>query len=141
MERFVLVFFFFLQDSFLLHFLISYIFTYFIYFHVPLPPVLLSKIIRNKTAKILQLGSTFGVCGQVLLPDALLSLQILLCRESLLSYLKNGSNVQVLGSLSVLAVLLQTKGNSSVFPIFIVTADTPFCLYIFNLFRVGRVNA
>lgn len=38
-------------------------------------------------------------------------LEIVLCRETILSYLNVGDDVQVLGSLSVLATLLQTKGK------------------------------
>lgn len=44
-------------------------------------------------------------------------------REVLLSYVTSGSEVQVSGSLSVLATLLQTKGYTTKLQAFITTAS------------------
>lgn len=40
----------------------------------------------------------------------MITVKYILCREALLSYVTSGDDVHVLGSLSVLATLLQTKG-------------------------------
>lgn len=44
-------------------------------------------------------------------------LYLYMSREALLSYIRNGNDVQALGSLSVLATLLQTKGCFTIFMI------------------------
>jgi hypothetical protein len=60
-----------------------------------------------------------------------------LCREALLSYLTSGDDVLVLGSLGVLATLLQTKGEFYYNSAYFTTASFSLYLLTISFCRTG----
>lgn len=71
----------------------------------------------------------------------ILTLTYILCREALLSYITSGDDVHVLGSLSVLATLLQTKGY--IIEFIHLTSLISILVFWFGIWihRIGWINA
>lgn len=84
-------------------------FRFLLCFSVPFSLALIAYLFLLPSCRVLSfINGSYYIFACGILYDVIVT--HLMCREALLCYITTGDDVQVLGSLSVLATLLQTKG-------------------------------